>query len=124
MGDSRINDFYSYIFQEEEDITAAYFTTRSETGYRVYFYPITAYFEHFQEGNLINKTGYFFDLRSCFQTKKKLNRLTLRLEIRSCILSLNFITRKAMILSYCFLVMMAMGKIKNELTASSTGLAR
>ena len=84
MGKSRSGDFYSYIFQEEEDITAAYFTTRSETGYRVYFYPIVAHFEHFQEGNLINKTGYFFGFTKLSPNEEKIEPIDLK--VRNTIL--------------------------------------
>ena len=49
----RVSKFYSYLFQEEEGITAAYFRTKSETEYRVYFYPIPEYFEKLNANKLV-----------------------------------------------------------------------
>lgn len=60
----RITDFYSYLFQEEEDITAAYFKTNSGTEYRVYFYPITAYFDTLKEDTIFYHDGYFLGFTS------------------------------------------------------------
>jgi hypothetical protein len=53
-------DFYSYLFQEEEGITAAYFQTKTGTEYRVYFYPIPEYFEKLSPDTQLYHCGYFF----------------------------------------------------------------
>jgi hypothetical protein len=57
---SKANEFYSYLFQEEEGITAAYFQTNAGTGYRVYFYPISAYFDILSPETQLYQHGYFF----------------------------------------------------------------
>jgi hypothetical protein len=56
----KITDFYSYLFQEEEGVIAAYFKTNSGTEYRVYYYPIPEYFDKLPEDTLLYKFGYFF----------------------------------------------------------------
>lgn len=53
-------DFYSYLFQEEDQVTAAYFRTKSGTEYRVYFYPISEYFDMISEDSLLAKHGFLF----------------------------------------------------------------
>lgn len=55
-----ITEFYSYLFQEEEQVTAAYFSTRTGTEYRIYFYPASEYFDALPGDSLLNKNGYFF----------------------------------------------------------------
>jgi hypothetical protein len=54
------SNFYSYLFQEEEGITAAYFKTKTGTEYRVYFYPIHETFDFLNSETLIYHTGFFF----------------------------------------------------------------
>lgn len=56
----RVSKFYSYLFQEEQEITAAYFRTKSETEYRVYFYPIPEYFDKLNADTSLYHFGYFF----------------------------------------------------------------
>lgn len=56
----RVSKFYSYLFQEEEGITAAYFRTKSQTEYRVYFYPIPEYFDKLNADTSLYNHGYFF----------------------------------------------------------------
>lgn len=51
---------YSYIFQEEEQVTAAFFTTKTGTGYRVYFYPAADFFSQLDPGSLLYRFGYYF----------------------------------------------------------------
>lgn len=51
---------YSYLFQEEEKVTAAYFTTKTGTEYRVYFYPASEYFTDLSDSVLLTKYGFFF----------------------------------------------------------------
>ncbi|MES1219015.1 MAG: DUF6169 family protein [Bacteroidota bacterium] len=56
----RISDFYTYIFSESDGIPYATFESKTGTGYRVYFYPISEYFESIKEGTLIYSHGFFF----------------------------------------------------------------
>lgn len=56
----RVSAFYSYLFQEEQGITAAYFKTKTDTEYRVYFYPISEYFEKLSDETFLYRFGYFF----------------------------------------------------------------
>lgn len=55
-----ITDYYSHEFLEDEGIIAAIFITRTQTEYRVYFYPTKDYFENIPEGGLIYQRGYHF----------------------------------------------------------------
>lgn len=56
----RVSEFYSYLFQEEQGITVAYFKTKSGTEFRVYFYPIPEYFERLNSDTFLYRYGYFF----------------------------------------------------------------
>lgn len=51
---------YSYIFQEEEQVTVSFFTTKTGTDYRVYFYPAAEFFTHLDPTSLLYRYGYFF----------------------------------------------------------------
>lgn len=56
----KIAEFYSFLFEEEESITVAYFSTKSETKYRAYFYPIPDYFDKLSPETLLYQFGYHF----------------------------------------------------------------
>lgn len=69
-----IHDFYTYEFNEEDGITAAYFKTKSDTPYRVYFYPARDYFENLlNPEDFIYKNGFFFGFTKIgeFEDKKE-----------------------------------------------------
>lgn len=77
----KITEFYSYLFQEEDDISASYFQTNTGTEYRVYFYPISEYFEKLGSDTLLYQYGYFFGFTKLAPKAKK-NPLILRLGIQ------------------------------------------
>lgn len=54
-----IHDYYTHEFKEEDGIVVAYFETKTDTGYRVYFYPGKDYFDNLSDG-FIYKYSYFF----------------------------------------------------------------
>ncbi len=73
-----IYDYYTYEFSEDNGIIVAYFQTKTNTGYRVYFYPAKDYFDYLIENSLIYNDGYYFgftkvapneDLREPFDTR-------------------------------------------------------
>ncbi|MDP1973637.1 MAG: hypothetical protein Q8J87_11725, partial [Sediminibacterium sp.] len=82
----RVSKFYSYLFQEEEGITAAYFRTKSETEYRVYFYPIPEYFEKLNANTSLYNYGYFFGFTKLAPNEGKKEPLDFR--IRNTILNI------------------------------------
>lgn len=82
----RISKFYSYLFQEEEGITAAYFRTKSETEYRVYFYPIPEYFEKINVDTSLYKYGYFFGFTKLAPNEGK--KESLDFKVRNTILNI------------------------------------
>jgi hypothetical protein len=53
-------EFYSYLFQEEDDIIAAYFNTKGDIKYRIYFYPAIEYTDKLSDDAFLVKNGYFF----------------------------------------------------------------
>jgi Family of unknown function (DUF6169) len=67
----RITDFYSHLFQEEEGVTAAYFKTNSGTEYRVYFYPITEYFDKLDKDTILYNYGYYFGFTKMAPNEEK-----------------------------------------------------
>lgn len=79
-----ISDFYSYLFQEEEDVTTAYFKSRTDTAYRVYFYPAMEYFDRLHENDLLYKFGYFFGFTKLAPNENKVEPLDCR--VRNTIL--------------------------------------
>jgi len=74
----RLTEFYSYLFQEEEGITAAYFQTNTGTEYRVYFYPISEYFESLDPSTLLYHYGYFFGFTKMAPNEQKKEPLDFR----------------------------------------------
>ncbi len=77
-------DFYSYLFQEEDGITAAYFQTITGTEYRVYFYPVPEYFEILSSDTLLYHCGYFFGFTKLAPNEGK--KESLDFKIRNTIL--------------------------------------
>ncbi len=53
-------DFYSFRFQEEESVIAAYFKTVTGTEYRVYFYPANQYFSQLAPESKLYQLGFHF----------------------------------------------------------------
>lgn len=80
----KLTDFYSYLFQEEEGITAAYFQTNTGTEYRVYFYPIPEYFEKLSSETQLYHCGYFFGFTKLAPNEGKKEPLDFR--VRNTIL--------------------------------------
>lgn len=80
----KITDFYSYLFQEEEGVIAAYFKTNSGTEYRVYFYPVPEYFDTLKEDTFLYKFGYFFGFTKMAPNEDKKEPLDFR--VRNTIL--------------------------------------
>lgn len=81
----RIVDFYSYLFQEQEGVIAAYFKTNTGTEYRVYFYPVTEYFDTLKEDTLLYRYGYFFGFTKLAPNEEKKEPLDCR--VRNTILN-------------------------------------
>lgn len=79
-----IRDFYSYIFQEEDQVTAVYFSTHTGTEYRVYFYPASEYFDGISEETLLYKQGYFFGFTKLAPNEDKKEHIDTR--VRNTIL--------------------------------------
>lgn len=80
----KITDFYSYLFQEEEGVTAAYFKTNTGTEYRVYYYPIPEYFDTLKQDTLLYNSGYFFGFTKLAPNEDKKEPLDFR--VRNTIL--------------------------------------
>jgi Family of unknown function (DUF6169) len=80
----KLTEFYSYLFQEEEGITAAYFQTITGTEYRVYFYPIPEYFERLSPDTQLYNFGYFFGFTKLAPNEGKKEPLDFR--VRNTIL--------------------------------------
>lgn len=68
-----ITDFYSFIFQEEDGVIAAYFKTNSGTEYRVYFYPLPDYFENdtLSADSVLYRFGFFFGFTKLAPNEEK-----------------------------------------------------
>lgn len=101
---SRIIDFYSYLFQEQEDVIAFYFKTNTGTDYRVYFYPITEYFDTLKQNTLLYHYGYFFGFTKLAPNEEKKEPLDCR--VRNTILNVinKFFEEKGLdkiLLFYC-----------------------
>ena len=79
-------DFYSYLFQQEQGITAVYFITNTETEYRVYFYPISEYFEGLGSDTQLFHYGYFFGFTKLAPNETKVEPLDFK--IRNTILKI------------------------------------
>jgi Family of unknown function (DUF6169) len=82
----KLSDFYSYLFQEEDGITAAYFQTITGTEYRVYFYPIHEYFDKLSPDTQLSNFGYFFGFTKMAPNEDKKEPLDFR--VRNTILIL------------------------------------
>lgn len=100
----RVSAFYSYLFQEEQGITAAYFKTKTDTEYRVYFYPISEYFEKLSDETFLYRFGYFFGFTKLAPNEGKKEPLDFR--VRNTILNIieQFFTEKGVdkvLLFYC-----------------------
>jgi hypothetical protein len=80
----KITDFYSYLFQEEEGVTTAYFKTNTGTEYRVYYYPIPEYFDTIKEDTLLYNSGHFFGFTKLAPNEDKKEPLDFR--VRNTIL--------------------------------------
>ncbi|KAA9041615.1 hypothetical protein FW778_06230 [Ginsengibacter hankyongi] len=55
-----VKDFYSHSFDTEEDITVAWFQTKTDTVYRAYFYPLKDYLDIVKSGTILFEKGFFF----------------------------------------------------------------
>ncbi len=74
---SVITDYYTHEFNEEEGVTAAFFSTKTETKYRVYFYPARDFFEYIEEGKVIYDYGYYFGFTKVEPNEDKKSTLIL-----------------------------------------------
>lgn len=73
-----VADFYSYLFQEEGEVTTAFFQTKTGTEYRVYFYPAMEYFDGLSEDSFIYKDGYFFGFTKLAPNENKIEPIDIR----------------------------------------------
>lgn len=71
-------EFYSYLFQQEADVTAAYFKTKSSSEYRVYFYPAKEYFDQLKEGTILYRNSYYFGFTKLEPHEDKKEQLDFR----------------------------------------------
>jgi hypothetical protein len=53
-------EFYSYLFQEEDGVIAVYFKTKTDTAYRVFFYPFYDTFDSVDTKSVLSNVGFFF----------------------------------------------------------------
>jgi hypothetical protein len=89
-----LKQFYSYIFQEEQGITAAYFQTNSGTEYRVYFYPVPEYFDILSSNTKLYACGYFFGFTKIAPNEEKKEPLDFRVRNTILIIINNFFAEK------------------------------
>lgn len=78
-------DYYSHLFQEENEITAAYFITNTGTEYRIYFYPAGDYFDYIDMESLLYKDGYYFGFTKLTPNEEKIEPIDCK--IRNTILN-------------------------------------
>ncbi|HUZ57194.1 MAG TPA: hypothetical protein VMU83_00255 [Hanamia sp.] len=55
-----ITDYYTHEFNEDEGVTVAFFSTKTSTKYRVYFYPAKDFFDYIKADSVIYLYGYYF----------------------------------------------------------------
>jgi hypothetical protein len=75
-------NFYSYIFQKEDNVVAALFETRTGTKYRAYFYPAEDLGKA-EPGTYLAQVGYFFGFTKLAEYEGKNEPIDL--EIRNTI---------------------------------------
>ncbi len=99
-----VTDFYSYLFQEEEGITAAYFKTVTGTEYRVYFYPVPDYFDMLSPHTQLYHCGYFFGFTKLAPNEGKREPIDFRIRNTILVLINDFFKEKGVdkvLLFYC-----------------------
>lgn len=67
-----ITDYYTHEFNIDEGITVALFTTKTDTKYRVYFYPVKDYFDTIPEDSIISTHGFYFGFTKVEPNENKL----------------------------------------------------
>jgi hypothetical protein len=100
----RSTDYYSYLFQEEEAITAAYFQTVTGTEYRVYFYPVPEYFETLSTDTQLYHCGYFFGFTKLAPNEDKKEPLDFRVRNTILVIINEFFNEKGpdkVLIFYC-----------------------
>ena len=66
-----VKDFYSHSFDTEEEITVAWFQTKTDTVYRAYFYPLKDYLDIVEAGTTLFEKGYFFGFTKVGENEDK-----------------------------------------------------
>ncbi len=73
--------FYSYFSDVEDGIVAYTFTTKTDTDYRVYFYPASDYSEYVQNYINLLKDGYIFGFTKVQPNEDKVELIDSRIKL-------------------------------------------